>query len=77
MSAENALDPESFNKNYAILKQTADWLSRQEEPNIDELVPKVELAMKAYAICKDRLDKVQVTLGQYLGREDGEDEPEE
>ena len=30
------------------------------------LVPKVEKAMQAYSICKDRLTKVQETLGQYL-----------
>ncbi len=51
------------------LKETADWLSGQNEPDIDQLVPKVETAMKAYSICKDRLDKVQATLGQYFPRD--------
>jgi exodeoxyribonuclease VII small subunit len=60
------LDSTSFNKNYKVLKATADWLSTQKEPDIDQLVPKVETAMKAYTICKDRLDKVQATLGQYF-----------
>ncbi|AGA28216.1 exodeoxyribonuclease VII small subunit [Singulisphaera acidiphila] len=60
------LDSTSFNKNYKVLKETADWLSSQNEPDIDQLVPKVEKAMKAYTICKDRLDKVQATLGQYF-----------
>jgi exodeoxyribonuclease VII small subunit len=41
-------------------------LSREEEPDIDQLVPKVERAMRAYRICKDRLDRVKETLGQYL-----------
>jgi hypothetical protein len=53
------------------LKETADWLSTQKEPDIDQLVPKVEHAMKAYQICKDRLTKVQETLGQYFENEDG------
>ena len=66
MSGENELDSTSFNKNYRVLKETADWLSTQKEPDIDMLVPKVEKAMKAYSICKDRLDKVQATLGQYF-----------
>ena len=61
------LDSASFNKNYKILKETADWLSQQKESDIDQLVPKVETAMKAYRICKDRLEKVQATLGQYFG----------
>ncbi|WP_435016356.1 exodeoxyribonuclease VII small subunit [Tundrisphaera sp. TA3] len=67
------LDGASFNKNYKILRETADWLSGQKEPDIDRLVPRVETAMKAYQICKDRLDKVQATLGQYfdLAGEDG------
>ena len=64
------LDGVSFNKNYQVLKETADWLSGQKEPDIDQLVPKVEAAMRAYRICKDRLDQVQATLGQYF-REDG------
>jgi exodeoxyribonuclease VII small subunit len=73
MSDEKALDSASFNKNYKILKDTANWLTQQGEPDIDQLVPKVESAMKAYAICKERLDKVQETLGQCLG---GDKSPE-
>jgi exodeoxyribonuclease VII small subunit len=53
-----------------VLKQTADWLSQQKEPDIDQLVPKVERAMQAYQICKDRLTKVQETLGHYFEKED-------
>ena len=74
MSDEIPLDSSSFNKNYQVLKQTADWLSTQKEPDIDQLVPKVEKAMKAYAICKDRLMKVQETLGQYFEKEEGRGE---
>ena len=69
------LDSSSFNKNYRILKETADWLSGQKEPDIDQLVPKVETAMRAYSICKDRLDKVQATLGQYFPRAGSATEP--
>jgi exonuclease VII small subunit len=70
MSDEEGLDRESFNSNYAILKHTADWLAKQAEPDIDQLVPKVERAMQAYAICKERLTMVQQTLGQYLGQDE-------
>src|SRR5271157_2317393 len=66
MSDEIPLDSTSFNKNYQVLKQTADWLSTQKEPDIDQLVPKVEKAMQAYQICKDRLTKVQETLEKYF-----------
>jgi exonuclease VII small subunit len=70
MSDENQLDSASFNKNYKVLKDTADWLSTQKEPDIDQLVPKVEKAMQAYQICKDRLTKVQETLGQYFDKDE-------
>ena len=72
MTEEIQLDSTSFNKNYKVLKDTADWLSTQKEPDIDQLVPKVEKAMQAYQICKDRLTKVQETLGQYFEK-DGEE----
>src|SRR5271157_6295467 len=74
MSDEIPLDSTSFNKNYKVLKETADWLSAQKEPDIDQLVPKVEKAMKAYSICKDRLTKVQETLGQYFEKDETENE---
>jgi len=63
---DHALDSASFNKNYKVLKETADWLSKLDEPDIDQLVPRVEKAMKAYQICQERLEKVQTTLGQYF-----------
>jgi exodeoxyribonuclease VII small subunit len=62
-------DTASFNKNYKVLKDTADWLSQQKEPDIDQLVPKVESAMQAYKVCKTRLDAVQATLSQYFESE--------
>jgi hypothetical protein len=68
---EPELDGASFNKNFAILKETADWLAGQQEPDIDALVPRVERAMRAYAICKKCLDAVQETLGRYLQPKDG------
>jgi exonuclease VII small subunit len=74
MSEEIQLDSTSFNKSYKVLKETADWLSTQKEPDIDQLVPKVEKAMQAYQICKDRLTKVQETLGQYFEKDGGEGE---
>jgi hypothetical protein len=44
----------------------ADGQSKQEEPHIDQRLPRVEWAMQAYRICKDRLDRVKETVGQYL-----------
>ena len=71
ISDENQLHSASSNRNYKVLKETADWLSSHKEPDIDQLVPKVETAMNAYQICKDGLTKVQETLGAYFEKEEG------
>jgi hypothetical protein len=70
MSGENDLDSSSFKKNYKIFKEVAEWHSNDKVPDIDQFVPQVERAMNAYTICKDRLDKVKATLGQYFEKED-------
>jgi exodeoxyribonuclease VII small subunit len=74
MSDENKAASTGFNENYKILKDTADWLSDQAEPDIDQLVPKVEKAMQAYQNCKDRLTKVQEMLNQYFEKDDAKNE---
>jgi exodeoxyribonuclease VII small subunit len=71
MNDDEGPESASFNANYRVLKETADWLAQQEEPDIDQLVPRVERAMRAYQHCKDRLDQVQATLGQYLQGDGG------
>ncbi len=75
MGGADGLNRESFNQNDAILKKTAEWLSRQGEPDMDELVPKVEQAMRAYVICKDRLNQVQEALGKCLGEDESSVQP--
>jgi exodeoxyribonuclease VII small subunit len=76
--SDQELDSSTSNKDYPVLKETADWLSRRQEPDIDKLVPRVERAMQAYRICRDRLDRVKETLGQYLqndGQQGSENRP--
>ena len=63
------LNPESFDKAYAVLKRNADFLSNQQEPGIDRLLPLVEESMQAYTICKARLEAIQQALAQHLGPE--------
>lgn len=55
-----------FTPNYEILKETAESLRLQREVNIDELVPMIEKATKAYKICKDRLEEVKMALEGYI-----------
>ena len=66
MSDEIQLDSTSFNKNYQVLKQTADWLSTQKEPDIDQLVPKVEKAMQAYSDLQGPADEGPGDAGAVL-----------
>lgn len=61
----------TFRENYRVLKETADWLAKPGEADIDQLVPKVEAAMTAYSACKERLDTVRAKLNQYFKDEPG------
>ncbi|HZV97382.1 MAG TPA: hypothetical protein VFF74_00170 [Methylophilaceae bacterium] len=56
-----------FRENYAILKEIADKLRNQQEPDIDSLVPMVDKALKAYANCSARLNEVDKMLKERLG----------
>ena len=58
------LNPDSFDQAYAVLKRNADFLSSQQEPGIDRLLPLVEESMQAYSICKARLEAIQQALAQ-------------
>ena len=55
-----------FTPNYETLKEIAENLRNQRETNIDELVPMLERATKAYTVCKERLDAVKAALEQYM-----------
>ncbi len=66
MSNDIAITENCFVSNYRILKEIAEELRNQSEPNIDELIPKIETAMKAYQICKEPLNHVSETLSKML-----------
>ncbi|WP_044406227.1 exodeoxyribonuclease VII small subunit [Thiomicrospira microaerophila] len=61
---------ESFKENYAKLQQIANQLTQTDEVDIDQLVPMVDEASRAYQICKSRLDAVEAALSQRLDKED-------
>ncbi|MFZ4792476.1 MAG: exodeoxyribonuclease VII small subunit [Candidatus Competibacteraceae bacterium] len=65
------LNPDSFDQAYAVLKRNAAFLSSQQEPGIDRLLPLVEESMQAYTICKARLKAIQQALAQHLEPENG------
>jgi exodeoxyribonuclease VII small subunit len=41
----------------------------QGEPDIDQLIPQVDSALKSYKICKERLDAVKLMLADRFGPE--------
>lgn len=56
----------NFTENYQTLQNIANRLSNSGEVDIDELIPMVDEASKAYQICKSRLDAVEEALNQRL-----------
>ena len=72
---DHPLDPNSFNAAYEVLKNNAVLLSHQQEPDIDQLLPLVEESIKAYNICKARLEAVQQALEKQIGAAASEHDP--
>ncbi len=62
--------PDSFKENYAILERIANRLVQDEDIDIDELVPLVDQATKAYQVCKSRLDAVEKALQERLNMDE-------
>lgn len=56
----------SFKEAYDILKQNANALQQQDEPDIDHLMDLVEQSIAAYKVCQTRIDAVQEALNQTL-----------
>jgi len=75
MINDHPLDPHSFNAAYEVLKNNAVLLSHQQEPDIDQLLPLVEESLKAYNICKARLEAVQQALEKQIGPEESDHDP--
>ncbi len=59
-------EKQSYKENYQILENIANKLQSDEMVDVDELIPMVEQATKAYATCKDRLDEVEKALRKRL-----------
>lgn len=57
---------DSFKANYAKLQEIAQKLSNTEEVDIDELVPMVDEATRAYQLCKSRIEAVENALNKRL-----------
>ncbi|MDG6778048.1 exodeoxyribonuclease VII small subunit [Thiomicrorhabdus sp. zzn3] len=64
--SETSPSAESFKANYAKLQEIAQKLSNTEEVDIDELVPMVDEATRAYQLCKSRIEAVESALSKRL-----------
>ncbi|MGZ5029315.1 MAG: exodeoxyribonuclease VII small subunit [Methylobacter sp.] len=66
---ENA---DSFNEQYAILKQVAETLRTQQEPDLDALIPLVDKGINAYHACKNRIEAVKKAFEEKMPADAGE-----
>lgn len=66
------MSSESFKANYQKLQEIAQTLSQSQEVDIDELVPMVDEATRAYQLCKQRIEAVEAALNKRLEKEDEE-----
>jgi exodeoxyribonuclease VII small subunit len=65
---------ESFKDNFNKLQEIAQKLSNTQEVDIDELVPMVDDATRAYKLCQSRIDAVEQALSQRLESDDNVEE---
>jgi len=66
------MSSESFKENYQKLQEIAQTLSQSQEVDIDELVPMVDEATRAYQLCKQRIEAVEAALNKRLEKDEEE-----
>lgn len=63
MSSENVM---SFKNAYDLLKRSAQRLREGEEIDIDQVVPIVEQASRAFSVIKERIEAPKKALAEHL-----------
>ncbi len=61
---------ETFKENYEKLQKISQKLANSGEVDIDELVPMVDEATRAYQLCKSRIESVEKALNTRLESEE-------
>jgi exodeoxyribonuclease VII small subunit len=61
-----AAETMTFKEAYGVLQEHAETLRNQTEPSIDDLLSIVEESLKAYKVCKERIDAVENALQKAL-----------
>ncbi len=64
----NKVNTESYQKNYDKLQDIAQKLSQSDNIDIDELVPMVDEATRAYTLCQSRIKAVETALNKRLDK---------
>lgn len=57
----------TYQTHYKILKEVAETLKNQTEPDIDSLISHVERALAAYRVCKERIESAKKALEEKFG----------
>lgn len=57
---------QNFREAYEVLRTNAQTLREQDEPNLDDLLELVNESVKAYRVCKERIDQVDKALAAAL-----------
>ncbi len=65
---------ESYQENYNRLQEIAQKLSQSDSIDIDELVPMVDDATRAYQLCQSRIEAVESALNNRLDKAETNDE---
>lgn len=61
---------QSYQENYAKLQEIAQKLSNSDAIDIDELVPMVDEATRAYQVCQSRIEAVEAALNKRLDQDE-------
>jgi exodeoxyribonuclease VII small subunit len=61
-----------FNEAYKTLQANAEKLRKQEDLDIDGLVPILEESAAAYAVCKERIAAVRKAIEKHMGEQDSQ-----
>lgn len=61
-------NPESYQQNYNKLQEISQKLSQADNVDIDELVPMVDEATRAYTLCQSRIEAVESALNKRLDK---------
>lgn len=68
---------ESYQENYLKLQTIAQKLSQSDSIDIDELVPMVDEATRAYQLCQSRIEAVEKALNKRLEKAETDNNPED